>query len=101
MPPITPSMPEVDAVDVRPVFAQARQMSAGVLAGPDGTGGGRAVAIVTPGRLIMRVDCPPVNAVSPEMLESVRRIVPENPKQQITVIANNNVVAAQAFTHRE
>jgi hypothetical protein len=35
------------------------------------------------------------------MLEGLRRVVPENPKQQITVIANNNVVAAGAFAARE
>ena len=35
------------------------------------------------------------------MLDGVRRIFPENPKQQIAVIANNNVVAAKAFTARE
>ena len=101
MAPVTPSMPDVDMVDVRPVFAKAREISAEVLPGPDGTSSGRAVAIVTPGRMIMRVACPPESAVSPRMLEDVRRIVPKHPKQQITVIANNNVVAASAFTARE
>jgi hypothetical protein len=88
-------MPEVDTHhDLRSVFMQARQLSAG-------TETGRSVAIVTPGRLIMPVACPPANAVSAQMLEGVRRIVPENPKQQITVIGYNNVVAASAFTARE
>jgi hypothetical protein len=90
-----PSLPDVDIhQDLRTVLSKARELSAGAETGP-------SVAIVTPGRLIMPVACPPANAVSPQMLESVRRIVPENPKQQITVIANNNVVAASAFTARE
>jgi hypothetical protein len=90
-----PSMPDVDTQqDLRVVFSKARKLSAGWETG-------RSVAIVTPGRLIMPVACPPANAVSPQMLEGVRRIVPENPKQQITVIADNNVVAASAFTARE
>jgi hypothetical protein len=89
------SMPEVDThQDPRTVFSKARELSAGAETG-------RSVTIVTPGRLIMPVACPPANAVSPQMLEGVRRIVPDNPKQQITVIANNNVVAASAFTARE
>lgn len=90
-----PSMPDVDTrQDLRTVFSKARELSAGAEMG-------RSVAIVTPGRLIMPVACPPANAVSPEMLEGVRQIVQENPKQQITVLANNNVVAASAFTPRE
>jgi hypothetical protein len=97
-----PSMPNVDADrDVRPVFAQARQLSAGTITVPGTASSGRSVAIITPGRLIMPIACPPASAASTEMLEGVRRIVAENPKQQITVIANNNVVAASAFTARE
>lgn len=89
------AMPKVDThQDLCVVFSKARELSAG-------SETGRSVAIVTPGRLIMSVACPPANAVSPQMLEGVRRIVPENPKQQITVIANNNVVAANAYTARE
>jgi hypothetical protein len=89
------AMPEVDThQDLRTVFSKARDLSAGAETG-------RSVAIVTPGRLIMPVACPPANAVSLQMLDGVRRIVPENPKQRITVIANNNVVAAGAFTARE
>lgn len=88
-------MLEVDTHhDLNEVFARARELSAG-----DGTR--RAVSIVTPGRLIMPMACPPASAVSPQMLEGVRGIVPEQPKQQITVIANNNVVAASAFTAGE
>jgi len=96
-------MPNVDAGrDVRPVFAQARQLSAGTAAVPSAAGrDGPAVCIITPGRLIMPVGCPPANAVSPQMLEGVRRIFPQYPRQQITVIANNDVVAAGAFTARE
>ncbi len=87
--------------DLRPVFAQARQRSAGTIEAPGSANTGRAVAIVTPGRLIMPVACPPTNAVSAEMLAAVRRIVSENPKQQITVIADNNIVKEGAFTARE
>lgn len=90
-----PSMPDVDTHhDLRSVFAQARRLSAGAETG-------RSVAIITPGRLIMPVACPPASAVSSQMLQGVRVIVPEHPKQQITVIADNNVVASNAFTARE
>jgi hypothetical protein len=92
-------MPQVELdCDIRTVFAKARELSAGLVAVPDSTTGGRAVAVITPGRLIMHVACPPASTVSSQMLESVRRLVPENPKLQITVIAYNNVVLDSAFT---
>jgi hypothetical protein len=95
-------MPKVDEYhDLREVFATARAISAGT----EGVGGpgavGRSVAVVTPGRLVLSVGCPPASAISAEMLGGIRQLVPEHPKQQITVIANNDVVAANVFTARE
>jgi hypothetical protein len=95
-------MPKVDEThDLREVFATARAISAGT-AGVGGSGAaGGSVAVVTQGRLVMSVGCPPASAISGEMLAGIRQLVPEHPKQQITVIANNDVVAANAFTAPE
>jgi hypothetical protein len=96
---MAPRMPKVDfAGDIDACFAQARQLSAGAVDVPDEPSGQRNVTIITPGRLIMPIPCPPPEAVSEEMLAGIRRIVPPEPKLAITVIAFNDVVARSALT---
>jgi hypothetical protein len=46
----------------------------------------------------MPIPCPAPEAVSEEMLASIRRIVPAGPKLAITVIAFNDVVSQGALT---
>jgi hypothetical protein len=92
-------MPDVNfAGDFRAVMAKARRISTGNLQTAREGAGGRAVAIVTPGRLVAPVPAPPANSVSPEMLAGVRGIVREHPKQDIVVIAYNDLVLQKAFS---
>jgi hypothetical protein len=92
-------MPEVDlARDIDACLAQARELSAGAIDVPGEPPGQRHVTIITPGRLTMPIPCPPPEAVSEQMLADIRRIVPPQPKQQITVIAFNDVVLRGALT---
>jgi hypothetical protein len=92
-------MPEVDLDrDIAACFAEARQLSAGAIDVPGEGPGQRHVTVITPGRLIMPLPCPPPDAVSVEMLVGIRRIVPPLPKLAITVIAFNDVVSQGALT---
>jgi hypothetical protein len=92
-------MPEVDpGRDLASCFAQARQLSAGTVDVPGEEPGQRSVAIVTPGRLIMPIPCPPPQSVSAAMLASIRAIVPPEPKLAITVVAFSDVVKQGALT---
>jgi len=91
-------MPEVEtACDIAACFAEARKMSEGEINAPGETSGERRVALITPGRLIMSIPCPSPSAVSEAMIEGVRRIVPPQPKQAITVIAFNDAVTHGAL----
>lgn len=93
-----PYMPEVEVdCDIAECFRQARQMSAGVVTGPGEVAGERRVALITPGRLVMSIPCPRAGSVTEEMLAAVRGIIPGQPKQAITVIAFNDVVAQGAL----
>jgi hypothetical protein len=53
------------------------------------------VALVTPGRMILPIPCPPRGSSGPELIGGVRRIVPEDEPQAITVIAFNDVFRAE------
>jgi hypothetical protein len=96
-------MPKVDADLARDeqAFAIAREMSAGRSASPDQEPNKRCVAVITPARLIMPIPIPPAEAVSAEMLASVRGIIPTQPRQAITVIAFNDVIKQGAVTPRQ
>jgi hypothetical protein len=83
------SMPDVDAErDFSTVLAEARKGAPG----PDHSAGQRHISIITPGRLIMMLPCPPAGSVSPEMVEGIRRIVPDAQPQAISAIAFTDVV---------
>ncbi len=95
-------MPKVDLDrDIDVCFAQARQLSAGAIDVPDEAPGQRRVAVITPGRLIMSIPCPPPDAVSEEMLAGIRRIVPQEPKRAIAVVAYNELALQDARTAEE
>jgi hypothetical protein len=113
---MTPYMPEVDAIPEHQeaAFRGARRMSADGIWSVPGTmvqwhnsipaaaiaeeerriGAEPVVALVTPGRLIIPVPCPPRGSFGPELNAGVRLIVPEDEPQAITVIAFNDVLGA-------
>jgi hypothetical protein len=53
------------------------------------------VALVTPGRVIVPIPCPPRGSFGPELIAGVRLIVSEDERQVITVIAFNDVLKAE------
>lgn len=86
---MTVSMPDVDlGRDFAACLAEAR----GETPGPGRVGKGRHVALITPGRLVMILPCPPPEAVSDAMVASIRAIVPEELPQVIASIAFTDVV---------
>jgi hypothetical protein len=113
---MTPYLPEVDAIPEQQAatFWGARRLSAeGVWSVPTlvqwhtslpeaaiaeaarRIGAVPIVALVTPGRMILPIPCPPRSSVGPELIAGVRLIVPEDEPQAITVIAFNDVLRAE------
>jgi hypothetical protein len=113
---MTPYMPEVDAIPEQQeaAFRGARRMSADGVWSVPGTmvqwhdsiaeaareeekrriGAAPVVALVTPGRMILPIPCPPRGSLGPVLIAGVRLIVPEKEPQAITVIAFNDVLRA-------
>lgn len=87
-----PSLPRVDEdVDFAQVVSKARQLCAGGMEVPGHEPGERAMAVITPGRMVMLQSAAPVTTTpSPEAVEAVRKIVPDEPALNITVIAATN-----------
>lgn len=86
-------MPRVDLVDDLPErFAAARRVTRGeeILREehPDPPGQ-RCIVVITPGRMLMKQDCPPPGSMPPEMIAAVEQIVPADPPLNVTVIALN------------
>lgn len=98
--PLQPYMPEVDTdCDINACFSLARQISAN----ESGLSNNeeirqRSVSIITPGRMIMPVLSPPPGSASPEMLENVKRLVPDKDTQNIVAIGFNDVVKYNALS---
>ena len=86
-----PHMPEVEMPpDIERYFAQARQLVAAHQPGdhPDQ----RYIVLITPGRLLLPIACPPPGSSTPEMLKAVERLVPAVPPRQISVIAFTQII---------
>jgi hypothetical protein len=91
-------MPDVELdCDIVACIRRARQISRGELSLATDIFGHRCVALVTPGRLIMAIPCPPASAVSSDMLVGVRQILLFQPKATITVIAFNDIMKQDAL----
>src|SRR5262245_9540194 len=105
---MTPYMPQVDAIPEQQeaTFRGARRMSAeGTWSVPTlvqwhssipeakiaeaarRIGAGPIVALVTPGRVIIPIPCPPHGSLGPELIAGLRAIVPEDEPRAITVVA--------------
>ncbi len=90
------------SVDVEERFRQARRMAAGERLDeigdqvPNMVEGQRAVAIVTPGRLIMLDPCPEPNTVPQETVAEMSELLPPNPPLTISAISYTNIEALTA-----
>jgi hypothetical protein len=86
-------MPEVDAVreQQEATFQLARRIAVrGKVLRPGGLPE-RCVALVTPGRLIIPIPCPPGGTYDPDLVATLRRMVSDQKAQTISVIAFNDL----------
>lgn len=82
--------------DMDSVFLEARQFGAGEHSSPDfpeSSRGQRAVAIVTPGRLVMRDPCPDPNTVPENELRPMLAMLPSKSPLNISVISHTRIEA--------
>src|SRR5215470_20422647 len=89
---IPPHMPEVDPDrDIAKCFALLPQLVHPQEKGdhPDQ----RCIVLITPGRLMLSLKCPPPGSMGRKMVETIERMVPATTPQQIRVIAFTNVFA--------
>jgi hypothetical protein len=84
-----PHMPGVDVLpDMDALFRNARgQLEGGEVPFEGGVKGQRAVAVVTPGRMIMFQPCPAPGTMSREAVETSRRMMPPDPPLDIAVVS--------------
>ena len=101
-----PHMPRVELLsDMGALFEAARTLSATgeypaggeppaeVAAEVEKLKGWRSAVIVTPGRMLMTVPAPAPGTVPRDAVDSVRRMLPPDPPQAVTVIAYTHVKA--------
>jgi hypothetical protein len=95
-------MPEVDATSEQQqlAFEKARKL-ASEGTGVPGKAAERCVAIVTPGRMVMPIPCPPPGSMSAELVAGICGIIPETDAQAITVIAFNDMIKQRALTPQQ
>ncbi|MFL6335747.1 MAG: hypothetical protein ACJ754_20750 [Pyrinomonadaceae bacterium] len=84
-----PHMPGVELLsDMDGLFRMARaQLEAGEFPGEEVVQGQRAVAVVTPGRLIMFQPCPPPGSMRGEPLENAKALMPPDPPLKISAVS--------------
>src|SRR5437773_101919 len=91
-----PRMPEIETrADPVEVFRNARLAAAGATQLP-GSGLGRHVVIVTPGRLLMLHPCPPAGSMPEEKVAAIRKMTRSDPPRNIAAIAYTGLEALQA-----
>jgi hypothetical protein len=91
-----PRMPEVDLVpEIETRFEQARAAAAGEVELPPAQRG-RNVVVVTPGRMLMFLPCPPAGSMPAAQVASIEKMVPSAVKRKIAAIAYTELEALQA-----
>lgn len=84
-----PHMPGVELLsDMDELFRTARaQLESGEVPLEGGVKGQRAVAVVTPGRLIMFQPCPAPGSMRGEHVENARKLMPPDPPLKISAVS--------------
>ena len=93
-----PRMPQVDVVEpevIEAVFNTARQAASGEAGLPGDETPHRYLVVITPGRMLMQVPCPPAGSLPPERVAPMERMLPGAMKRNIAVIAYTDVKALQ------
>jgi hypothetical protein len=90
-----PHMPGVELLsDMDALFSTAReQLEAGEFPAGEFVKGQRAVAVVTPGRLIMFQPCPAPGRMSGELVENAKKLMPPDPPLKISAVSYTMVEA--------
>ena len=94
-----PHMPEVDVnlpEVIEAVFNTARKTASGEAKLPGAGDADRYLVLVTPGRMLMQVPCPPAGSLPPSQVAPMERMLPPEVKRNIAVIAYTEIKAVQA-----
>jgi hypothetical protein len=94
-----PRMPEVDVIApevTAAVFNTARKTASGENKLPGAGEVDRHVILVTPGRMLMQVPCPPAGSMPLDQVAPMERMFPGGVKRNIAVIAYTGIKAVQA-----
>ncbi len=93
-----PRMPEVDVVEpevVDAVFNTARKAASREAQLPGDETPDRYLVVVTPGRMLMQVPCPPAGSMPPERVAPMAKMLPGAVPRRIAVIAFTDIKAIQ------
>jgi len=95
-----PCMPEVDILppeQTEAVFNTARKTASGEATLPNSRGDDhRFLVLVTPGRMLMQVFCPPAGSLPPEQVAPIEEMLPPAAPRQVAVIAYTGIKAVQS-----
>ena len=94
-----PHMPEVEVIEpevIEAVFNTARKTASGENKLPGAGEVDRHVILVTPGRMLMQVPCPPPGSMPPSQVAPMEKMLPPGVKRNIAVIAYTDIKAVQA-----
>jgi hypothetical protein len=94
-----PHLPEVDVIApevTAAVFNTARKTASGEAKLPNAGEVDRHVILVTPGRMLMQVPCPPAGSMPPDQVASMEKMLSGAVPRNIAVIAYTDIKAVQA-----
>ncbi len=95
-------MPSVDTNDhYESVFLDARNIGLGRKRPPGADPHERYIALVTPGRLVMQLSCPPPGARPASVVMDIRSRFPVEPPGIVMAIANNELLAVREIRGAE
>ncbi len=93
-----PRMPEVEVVEpevIDAVFNTARKAAGREAQLPGDENPDRYLVVVTPGRMLMQVPCPPAGSMPPERVAPMEKMLPGAVPRNIGVIAFTDIKAVQ------
>ena len=85
-----PHMPDVDDLSpekLEKVFTMAAQANVPGGGQPDSKSAQRQITLITPGRMIAQLPCPPPNSMDAKSVQQIAQILPANPPRKVVAIA--------------
>ncbi len=96
-------MPEIEVVDpevIEAVFNTARKAASGEAGLTGDETPHRYLLVVTPGRMLMQVPCPPAGSLLPEQVAPMEKMLNSAVKRNVAVIGFTGIKALQADISR-